>query len=115
LSSSVCEDLNYPFYYSLIIAVNNIVHLSKNDMPSSKKRQHHHQHHNAAQATVPKAASKANERIVTAAVVLFAVVGLGIAYFASEGKTIWIIAGAVIGGIAGYFFGKALKKGLLKG
>jgi hypothetical protein len=86
------------------------------DMPSSKKRQHHHQHHSqAAHTSVPKAASKANERIVTAAAVLFAVVGLGIAYFASEGKIVWVIAGAVIGGIAGYFFGKALKKGLLKG
>jgi hypothetical protein len=84
-------------------------------MPSSKKRQHQHQHHNAAKAVVSTNAGKANERIVIAAAVLFAVVGLGIAYFASEGKIVWVIAGAAVGGIAGYFFGKALKKGLLKG
>jgi hypothetical protein len=85
-------------------------------MPSSKKRQHHHQHHSqAVQAAMPKGASKANERIVTAAVVLFAVIGLGIAFFASDGKIVWVIAGAVIGAVTGYFFGKAIKKGLLKG
>jgi hypothetical protein len=96
--------------------VNIFVYFIENDMPSSKKRQHHHQHHSqAAHTTVPKAAGKTNERIVTAAAVLFAVVGLGIAYFASEGKIAWIITGTIIGGIAGYFFGKALKKGLLKG
>jgi sterol desaturase/sphingolipid hydroxylase (fatty acid hydroxylase superfamily) len=84
-------------------------------MPSSKKRQHHHQHHSqAAQAAMTGGASKANERIVTAAVVLFAIIGLGIAFFASDGKIVWIIGGAVIGCIAGYFFGKAIKKGLLK-
>jgi hypothetical protein len=90
------------------------VYLSKNDMPSSKKRQHHHKQQQASH-TMPTGGSKTSERIVAATVVLFAVVGLGIAYFASDGKIAWVLAGAVIGGIAGYFFGKALKKGLLKG
>jgi hypothetical protein len=82
-------------------------------MPSSKKRQHHHQHQQA-QHTMPAGGSKANERIVTAAIIFFAVIGLGIAFFATGGSIGWILAGAVIGGIAGYFFGKAIKKGLLK-
>jgi hypothetical protein len=86
----------------------------KNDMPSSKKRQHHHKQQQVNHP-MPPGGSKANERIVTAAVILFAVIGLGIAFFASGGAITWIVAGTVIGGIAGYFFGKAIKKGLLKG
>jgi hypothetical protein len=82
-------------------------------MPSSKKRQHHHQQKQANHA-MSTGGSKANERIVTAAIVLFAIIGLGIAFFASDGKIIWVLAGAVIGAVAGYFFGKAIKKGLLK-
>ncbi len=84
-------------------------------MPSSKKRQHHHNKQQQANHPMPPGGSKTNERIVTAAAVLFAVVGLGIAYFASDGKITWVLAGAFIGGITGYFFGKSLKKGLLKG
>jgi sterol desaturase/sphingolipid hydroxylase (fatty acid hydroxylase superfamily) len=85
-------------------------------MPSSKKRKHHHPHHSQeASAIITKGSSKMNERIVTAGIVFFAVIGLGIAFFAAGGNMLWVIAGAVIGGIAGYFFGKALKKGLLKG
>jgi hypothetical protein len=104
----------HPLLPGAVLVVNNVVYLKKNDMPSSKKRQHHH-HQKQVHQTMPAGGSKTNERIVAAAAVLFAVVGLGIAFFASNGKLVWVIAGAVIGGIAGYFFGKALKKGLLKG
>jgi len=35
-----------------------------------------------------------------------AVIGLAVSYFASAGSLIWLIAGAVVGGLAGYLIGR---------
>ncbi len=79
-------------------------------MPESKKRHHHPQHHPAP----PKAASKKRNRVVIVAMIFFALIGLGIAFFGSGPNIIWLLVGAVAGGIGGYFFGHQIDKAISK-
>ena len=43
-------------------------------------------------------------------IIIGAVVGLVITYFASERSLIWSIVGVIVGGAAGYFLGKNIDK-----
>ncbi|MEP6674141.1 MAG: hypothetical protein ABJA78_03275 [Ferruginibacter sp.] len=75
-------------------------------MPQSKNRPHpHHQ--------TPHRAAKKSYRVVIAAAIFFGLVGLGITYFV-VGPGTWLIAGAVIGGIVGYFAGMQIEKAIYK-
>ncbi len=43
-------------------------------------------------------------------IIIGAVVGLAITYFASDRSLIWSIVGVIIGGVAGYLLGKNIDK-----
>lgn len=78
-------------------------------MSQKKKKQHHPEH-----PPVPPIKKEIRRlRIISVAIIFFIIFGLGIAYFAGA-NTGGLIAGGVIGAIAGYFFGHQIVKGLLK-
>lgn len=82
-------------------------------MPTSKKRQHHHAHtvqhpHHESQG------SKKHTKLLTAAIVFFALIGLGIAFFAAGPAIVWLLVGAVLGAAVGYLVGGQAEKALLK-
>lgn len=83
-------------------------------MPESKARHSHKhpQHHNAASNNHPKA--KKTPRIVIVASIFFALLGLGISYFLNAASVGSLLAGAAIGGIAGFIFGYQADKSLSK-
>ena len=81
-------------------------------MPRSKQRKHHHdqQHHHPVG---PKKESKSRSA-VTVAVIFFALLGMGIAFFATGSSILWMLLGALLGGVGGYFFGKQIDRSLAK-
>ena len=82
-------------------------------MPKSKTRKHHHEYHPPANAVK----SKKNRSAVTIGIVFFAIIGIGIAYFAAGLAPLWplwLLAGAVIGAIGGYYFGLQIDKSFSK-
>lgn len=79
-------------------------------MPRSKQRKHHHDPYQP-HATGPKKENKSRSA-VTIAVVFFALLGMGIAFFATGSSILWMLLGALVGGVGGYFFGKQIDKSL---
>lgn len=81
-----------------------------------KIRKPHHQYHPGKQAKAEAAPPKINAQrtkgIVTVAVILFALLGAGICFFAANGNIIWVIASGILGACVGYFFGHQVVKGL---
>jgi hypothetical protein len=80
-------------------------------MARSHHRKKHKEHlkqyqhaHETASATTPK--GKAFQVFI----IMGALVGLAIAYFASDRSLIWSVAGIIIGGVAGYLLGKNIDK-----
>ncbi len=53
-------------------------------------------------------------RVITVAVIFFLLFGAGIAFFAVGNNVPGLIAGALIGAVCGYFFGKQIVQGLFK-
>ena len=53
-------------------------------------------------------------KIIPVAVIIFILFGVGISSFAAGFDIKWIITGAVIGGVCGFFFGYQVAKGLSK-
>ena len=51
-------------------------------------------------------------RVIAVAIIFFLLFGAGIAFFAAGSNTTWLITGALIGAICGYFFGRQIVKGL---
>jgi hypothetical protein len=80
-------------------------------MPRSKQRKRHHEQ----QRSGPLVKTNQKRSTVTAGVIFFALVGLGISYFATDGSILWIAIGTIAGGVCGYFFGKEMDKAFLKG
>ncbi|MEO6407119.1 MAG: hypothetical protein ABIY51_10930 [Ferruginibacter sp.] len=76
-------------------------------MPQSKLRKpHHHQpiHKKTAQARTDRAA--------WVAMILFAVLGFVIGYFASGGEAMPMIVGTILGAVAGYISGTMMDRSL---
>jgi hypothetical protein len=85
----------------------------KKDMPTSKKRQHHHAH--TAHHPHPEShAAKKHTKLLAASIVFFALIGLGIAFFATGNDIIWLLVGAAAGAAIGYLVGGQAEKALLK-
>ena len=81
------------------------------------RKPHHQYHHGQLQQRVsapPKLNSKRANGIVTVAVIIFGLLGMGITFFATGSNIIWLSAGTVSGLIFGYFFGLQIVKGLSK-
>ena len=79
-------------------------------MPRSKKRKNHHDYRPPANAVK----SKKNKSAVLISVIFFGLIGIGIAFFAFGSALLWLLAGAVLGGIGGYFFGKQIDRSFAK-
>ncbi len=83
-------------------------------MAQHHKHSKHHAHH-PEHPPVPQAKINARKnRVIAVAVIFFLLFGTGIAFFASDGNIVWLISGAVIGGLLGFFFGKQIVMGLFK-
>lgn len=82
-------------------------------MPRSKKRKKHHDYQPPANAVK----SKKNRSAISVAIIFFALIGIGIAYFAAGTSSLWplwLIIGAIIGSVGGYFFGRQINKSFAK-
>ena len=82
-------------------------------MPKSKTRKNHHHYTQPGNAEK----SKKNKSALTVAIVFFALLGMGISYFAageSQLWMLWLICGAIVGSIAGYYFGRQIDKSFVK-
>lgn len=75
-------------------------------MAKSKKRKHHHDFHPPGQP----ANTQKNKSAVLVASIFFSLLGTGIAYFAFETNLLWLLIGAVLGAVGGYFFGQQIDK-----
>ena len=75
-------------------------------MPRSKTRKHHHEQRQST--TLIK--SGKNKSAVGFTTIFLALIGLGIAFFATGSSIIWLPVGAIAGGVAGYFAGKQFDK-----
>lgn len=73
-------------------------------MPQSR---HRHGHHYQKPAAVP-ASQRVKGRLIWT--ILFAVFGLAIVYFASEGSWIVILLGGLVGAVIGYFTGRSMEE-----
>ena len=79
-------------------------------MPRSKRRKPHHDQ--SRQGGLVKTGK--NKSAVPVATVFCGLIGVGIAYFASDGSIIWLIVGLIIGAGCGYLFGKQFDKSFSK-
>jgi membrane associated rhomboid family serine protease len=73
-------------------------------MPQSRQR---HGHHYQKPADIP-ASQRVKGRIIWA--ILFAIFGLGIAFFASGTNWVALLIGALFGAVVGYFAGKSMEQ-----
>lgn len=73
-------------------------------MPQSR---HRHGHQYQKPAAVPSS-QRVKGRIIWA--ILFAVFGMALVYFASEGSWIVVLAGALAGALVGYFAGRSMEE-----
>lgn len=83
-------------------------------MPQSKKRHHSHHQHQQQHAPGNKPPVTKSGRVVKAAIIFFSIIGLLIGYFIAGAEIPWLITGAAIGGVAGYFFGRQMNNTLSK-
>lgn len=82
-------------------------------MPKSKTRKNHHHYTPPGNAVK----SRKNKSAVSVGIVFFALLGMGIGYFAdgsSQWWFLWVLIGAIIGAIGGYYFGRQLDKSFAK-
>lgn len=87
-------------------------------MPISKTRHKHgHQYHpnrkvHAKKETLAPVKTKAAPRksAVTIMVILLAIFGTGIAFLSAGADTVWLLGGALLGAVTGYFIGQSMDK-----
>lgn len=82
-------------------------------MPRSRKRKKHHDYQPPANAVK----SKKNRSAIPVGIVFLGIIGIGIAYFAGGSGTywmLWLLLGAIIGCIAGYYFGRQINRSFAK-
>ena len=82
-------------------------------MPRSKKRKNHHDYRPPSNAVK----SGKNRSAVIVSIVFFALIGIGIAYFAGGEKPLWplwLLAGAIVGSVTGYYFGRQIDRSFSK-
>jgi hypothetical protein len=82
-------------------------------MPTSKKRQHHHAHP-ANHPHQESHTAKKHTKLLAASIVFFALIGFGIAFFATGSDIVWLLVGAAAGAAIGYLVGGQAEKALLK-
>jgi uncharacterized membrane protein YeaQ/YmgE (transglycosylase-associated protein family) len=83
-------------------------------MAQSHHRKKHKEHLRQYQHRQENMASAPKRKAAVIFAVVGAVIGLAVSYFSSDGNLLWIAAGTVAGGIAGYLFGRNIDKGIHK-
>ncbi len=77
-------------------------------------RSHHRKKHKEHLKQFKQSHDTASPKVKSKATNVFsffgAIIGLVIAYFASDVNLIWIIVGTAIGGLAGYFAGRSIDR-----
>ena len=71
-----------------------------------KHKEHLKQFRQSQDTSSPKVKSKASGVFTFAGMII----GLVISYFASNADIVWIIAGTLVGGIAGHFMGRSIDR-----
>jgi|GEM_PF-5619876 len=79
-------------------------------MARSKRRKPHHDQ--SRQGGLEKTGKY--KSAVPVAVVFCGLIGVGIAYFGSDGSALWLLLGLVLGAAGGYLFGKQFDKSFSK-
>jgi flagellar motor component MotA len=74
-------------------------------MPHSRKR---HRHKQQPPTHLPHTRKKSSA--VPVLIIFLGLLGIGIAFFAAAANIGWLIAGAVIGTVSGYFFGHGIDR-----
>ena len=75
------------------------------------RSRHRHKHHHAAQASHPHTVKQAPRRSAVSIMVVFvAILGLGVAFISVGSDLVWLIAGTVVGAIAGYLIGRSMDR-----
>jgi len=87
-----------------------VVIFRKEYMPHSRKR--HHRHKQQPPTHLPHTRKKSGA--VPVLVIFLSLLGIGIAFFAAGANMVWLIAGAVIGIVSGYFFGRGIDRSAAK-
>ncbi len=72
-----------------------------------KHKEHLRQYQHSREGT--SSASKKG-KVTSTFAIIGGILGIAIGYFATDGVAIWIAAGAVAGGIAGFFTGRYFDK-----
>ncbi len=96
----------------MLIICQNVRKFKIKFMPRSKKRKNHNY-----QPPANAVKSKKNRSAVSIGIVFFALIGIGIAYFAGGSKPLWplwLAIGGIIGAVSGYFFGRQIDKSFSK-
>lgn len=77
---------------------------------SHTKKKHHPAH-----PPVPKIKKEIKRwRVILVAIIFFMLFGAGIAYSAAGDNMTWLLSGALLGGLLGYFFGRQIVHGLFR-
>lgn len=74
----------------------------------------HHRRKKSKQWQPPPHERKPQKGATKVFAIVGAIVGLGITYFASDGNTIIMILGLLLGGLAGYYYGLRIDRGSSK-
>ncbi|MCW3117169.1 MAG: hypothetical protein JWM28_1251 [Chitinophagaceae bacterium] len=83
-------------------------------MAQSHHRKKHKEHLRQFQHRQENNTSVPKRKAAVIFAVVGTVIGLAVSYFSSDANLVWIAAGAVAGGVAGYLFGRNIDKGLTK-
>jgi UDP-N-acetylmuramyl pentapeptide phosphotransferase/UDP-N-acetylglucosamine-1-phosphate transferase len=98
-------------FYPIFVKLQIILVPSKiKDMPKSKQRKHHHEQQQAPNLVK----SDKTGSFVILLTIFFALLGMGIAFFATENSILWIAIGAIVGAVAGYLFAKQVERSFSK-
>lgn len=74
-----------------------------------KHREHVKQFRHSHDTAVSSAGS--NGKAITIVMIIGALVGFAVAFFASGGVLLWMTVGLILGAIGGYFAGKKIDEG----
>jgi hypothetical protein len=88
----------------------DIYNIKRLHMPQSRHRHKHHRHHPNDPARSSHAGKTARRNPVTIMVVFVAILGIILALLSAGTDPLWLSAGALGGGVVGYFIGKRMSR-----
>ena len=83
-------------------------------MAQSHHRKKHKEHLRQYQHKQGNISSAPKRKAAVIFAIVGAVIGLAVSYFASDANFAWIVIGTVVGGAAGYLFGRNIDNGINK-